>query len=140
MEDFKYDTTFDWVDKCESPDVQEDGVELLRIMDLFDTFPNNLYHARHKRLELLKSYKEQVLNIDITSVTVAHVASGWLSRLDLLIWWGENYGRDEWYQKEIRNRIKGTKKYKEEAFKEIMNSCDYWYNMDVTKMLEPWRK
>lgn len=140
MEDFNYDSTFDWVDKCDELDVQEDGVELLRIIDSFDTFPNNLYHAKSKRLELLKTYKQDILDMDITSVTVAHVATQWLAKLEGLILIGEHFGKNRWYQKEIRKRIKNMKKFKEDALNEISNSNNYWYNMNIDEMMEPWRK
>ena len=134
MEDFK------WIEDLVIPETSIDAIELLKIIDEFDKFPNNLYHARAKRLDLLEDYMFRIIDLEITNIIVADIANEWLSRLEHLIEYGGSHGRDKWYQKDIRKVIKNMKKAKLGFPEKILNSDNLWFSYTAEEILEPWKK
>jgi hypothetical protein len=131
---------FKWIEDLVIPETSVDSIELLKIIDEFDKFPSNLYHARPKRLSLLKSYMDRIITLNITNVIVADVADSWLRKLDYLIEYGGKFGRDKWYQKNIRKIINGMKKSKSIYLEKMLNPNNYFYGMTAEDMLMKWKK
>jgi hypothetical protein len=129
-----------WIEDLIIPETSTDAIELLKIIDEFDKFPNNLYHARAKRFDLLEDYMFRIVDLDITNVIVADIANEWLSRLEYLIKFGGTYGRDKWYKKNVTKLIKKMKKTKLEYPEKILNSENMWFSYTAEEIMEPWKE
>lgn len=127
-----------WIEDLVIPETSTDAVELLKIIDEFDKFPNNLYHARGKRFDLLHDYMFRIVDLDITNVIVADIANEWLSRLEHLIEFGRTYGKDKWYKKNVTKVIKNMKKAKLKFPEQILDSENMWFSYTAEDIMEPW--
>lgn len=134
MEEFK------WIEDLVIPETSTDAIELLKIIDEFDKFPNNLYHARGKRFDLLEDYMSRIIDLEITNVIVADIANEWLSKLEYLIEFGGIYGKDRWFKKNVTKAIKNMKKAKLKFPEKILDSENMWFSYTAEDIMESWKK
>jgi hypothetical protein len=133
-------TELKWIEDLVVPEVSTDALQLLKIIDEFEKFPSNFMNARVKRIGILESQMERIIDIEYTNTMVADVANHWLTRLEYLLMMGREFGRDKWYQKSIRKIIRGMKKDVSDYPERITNSGNYWFNYTADEIMEPWRK
>jgi hypothetical protein len=133
-------TELKWIEDLVVPETSDDAIELLTIIDEFSKFPNNFINAKCKRMGILGSQMTRIIEIEYTNTMVADVASQWLSRLENLMYVGDAYGRDKWYQKNIRKIIRKMKRDIETYPEKITNSDNYWFSCTAEEMMEPWKK
>jgi hypothetical protein len=133
-------TELKWIEDLVTPETSDDAVELLRIIDEFQKFPTNFINAKCKRMGILKSQMERIIMLDISNVVVADIANQWLTRLEELMYIGDTYGRDRWYQKNIRKRINKMKKDKEKYPEQITNCDNLWFSYTAEDIMGPWKK
>jgi hypothetical protein len=133
-------TELQWIKDTISPETSGDTIELLRIIDEFDKFPNNFINATGKRLDILRGQMSRIIDLKITNPTVADLANEWLCRLDWLIEYGKLHGRNKWYQKDIRSTIRCMKVDMKKHPEKILNGDNFWYGQSTEQMMEQWRK
>lgn len=128
-----------WIEDLVTPETSEDAIELLRIIDEFGKFPNNFMNAKCKRMGILRSQRERIIDIEYTNTMVADVADHWLRRLEYLMAMGDSYGRDKWYQKSIKKTIRKMKKDIESYPEKITNSDNYWFSYTAEEIMDKWK-
>ncbi len=129
-----------WIEDVVTPETSDDAVMLLSIIEEFKKFPSNFMNARHKRYDMIKSQMTRIIEIEYTNTMVADVANHWLVRLEFLLDYGMRYGRDKWYQKNIKKTIRNMKKDIDTYPEKITNSDNYWFSYTAEEIMEPWKK